>query len=571
MNEFFKKLLTKATALWANWSRTQRLIFAAVVLVVVVGVAALFRVSASPIMVSVISAPIRDEDALDRIVMRLSQEDVEVSVTPTGLVQVRDTATARRMRAILFREDLIPSGVDPWDIFDRERWTLTDFERNVNLRRAQERMIVEHLRAIDDIDNVMLQVGWPPDRLFRSEQHPVTASVTIIPKPGSDITISPQNRKKIEGIQKLLQYSIVGLAPENITISDHNGIQLNDFEGMAAADRLALINQEQRQIKNLETHYREKILTALQQTFSSDRVRDLNIKVEMDMSQKSISTTEHFPFTMKPRTPGLPYDDSILMESVTLSKSTSETLWEGTGFNPEGPGGTEGHTPPAFKDMSNLYGRMQQATNTQNEAINKSETQEERSPSLDKVTVSVNIDGVWEKKYDAKRNPIVLPNGLIEREYTPVPPEVIRATDEYIRGAIGYNSARGDSVVVTNIPVDRTLEFRAEDAEYFKRKQMQTTILVFVIGLTLLLFGFMLFRMISREMERRKRLAEEERARREQMMRESAMAAAEEEGMDVSISMEERSRMELMESAINLAKEHPEDAAQLIRTWLLEE
>jgi len=41
--------------------------------------------------------------------------------------------------------------------------------------------------------------------------------------------------------------------------------------------------------------------------------------------------------------------------------------------------------------------------------------------------------------------------------------------------------------------------------------------------------------------------------------------------MEVSISMEERSRMELMESAVNLAKEHPEDAAQLIRTWLLEE
>jgi len=29
--------------------------------------------------------------------------------------------------------------------------------------------------------------------------------------------------------------------------------------------------------------------------------------------------------------------------------------------------------------------------------------------------------------------------------------------------------------------------------------------------------------------------------------------------------------MELMESAINMAKEHPEDVAQLIRTWLLEE
>ena len=49
------------------------------------------------------------------------------------------------------------------------------------------------------------------------------------------------------------------------------------------------------------------------------------------------------------------------------------------------------------------------------------------------------------------------------------------------------------------------------------------------------------------------------------------MAEAEQEGMDVSISMEERTRMELMENAINMTKEHPQDAAQLIRTWLLEE
>jgi len=97
------------------------------------------------------------------------------------------------------------------------------------------------------------------------------------------------------------------------------------------------------------------------------------------------------------------------------------------------------------------------------------------------------------------------------------------------------------------------------------------TVIIFVSGLTLLLFGFMLFRVISREMERRRRIAEEERARREQMLRESAMAEAEQDGTEVSISYEERTRMELMENAINMAKEHPEDAAQLIRTWLLEE
>jgi len=568
MNEFFKKLFTKLAVLWAGWSTQQKIIITVIGVVVIGGVVALFKVSSTPIMVSVIDAPITDEAARERIVMRLAKEGVKISVSANGIVQVPDETTARKMRTILISEDLIPSGVDPWQIFDRERWTITDFERKVNFRRAQENMITDHLKAIEDVDNAVLKIVWPEKELFSSEQNPVTASVTIIPKPGSDIT---ENRKKIEGIQRLLQYAVEGLKAENIVITDHNGLQLNDFEGMVGIDRQNLIERENKFILAQEAKYRALVLKALQHTFSSDRVRDLNIKIEMDMSTKSFTENEITPIILKPRTPGLAYDDSEYVKSVTLSESTSQTTWKGTGFNPEGPAGVEGQTPPAFKDMSNLYGEMNQNTSVHNEEVNKRVTQGEKSPQIDRITVSVNIDGTWKWKYDEKRNPVITPDGSIEREFTPVSDEDLRNAAALIRDAVGYNSARQDSVTVTRIPFDRRDEFKAEDAAYFRKKQIQTTVVVFLSGLILLLFGFILFRMISREMERRRRLAEEERARREQMLRESAMADAEQEGMDVSISMEERQRMELMESAINMAKEHPEDVAQLIRTWLLEE
>jgi flagellar M-ring protein FliF len=100
---------------------------------------------------------------------------------------------------------------------------------------------------------------------------------------------------------------------------------------------------------------------------------------------------------------------------------------------------------------------------------------------------------------------------------------------------------------------------------------METTIIVFLIGVAVLLVAFILFRTISREIERRRRLEAEERARREEALRQQALLQAEEEGMDVSISVEERTRMELQESVANMTREHPEDAAKLIRTWLLEE
>jgi flagellar M-ring protein FliF len=571
MNEWIKKIAEQIKNLWGKWSLVQRIILIGVAVAVIGGLAALFSVSSAPTMVPVIDAPIRDEAALDRIVTRINEEGVKTQVSAAGIVQVPDEKTARQIRAILIREDLIPSGTDPWALFDRERWTTTDFERNVNLQRAIRQMITDHIKAVDDVDDANVTLVIPERALFRSEQNPTTASVIITPKPGSDIADPARNRKKIEGIQKILKFAVEGLKDENIVITDQTGTILNDFTGMAAMDRLNQIEKEQRIIRQQEAQYRAIVLTALQAIYTADRVRDLNLKIAMDMSKRAVDTEEFFPVTIRPDNLNTPYDDSELVPSITRSLSTSQTKWEGTGYNPEGPAGVEGQTPPAFKDMSNLYGRMTQETNTHNEEINKKVTQEERSPQIDRITVSVNIDGQWKWKYDEKGDPIVLPDGTIDRDYVPVPPDDLRSTQRLIQDAVGYNAGRGDSVTVQNIPFDRTKNFAEEDAAYFRKKQIQTTVLIFLSGLVILLVAFIVFRMITRELERRRRLEAEERARREAAIREGAIANAEEEGVDVSISVEERTRMELLESVTNMAKEHPEDVAQLIRTWILEE
>jgi flagellar M-ring protein FliF len=221
--------------------------------------------------------------------------------------------------------------------------------------------------------------------------------------------------------------------------------------------------------------------------------------------------------------------------------------------------------------MDNLYGKVNQETRTQNEEINSRHIEEEKSPGIDRVTVSVNIDGTWKLKYDEKKSPVELADGSLEREYTPVSPEDLRAAQALIRDAIGFNAARGDSVTVQNIRFDRTREFAEMDAMYRRQRQVQTTILVALSGVALLLVAFIAFRIITRELERRRRIREEELARQHQEMRERAFQEAEEQGVEVSMSVEERKRMELQENAINMAKEHPGDVAQLIRTWLLEE
>jgi hypothetical protein len=224
---FYKNPFGYILSLWRRLTIIRKISFGCIILAVIGSLAALRTIPLRHTPVPVINSPIRREAELDRIVRRISQENVKASVTPDGIVRVADEATALRMRAILIREDLIPAGTDPWAVFVRERWTVTDFERNANLRENIRQMVTDQIEAMDDVDQADVFIVLPEHELFRSEQNPITANVVIVPKPGSDIT---GNRQKIEGIQKILKLAVDGLDDKNIVIVNHHGVILNDFE-----------------------------------------------------------------------------------------------------------------------------------------------------------------------------------------------------------------------------------------------------------------------------------------------------------------------------------------------------
>ncbi|MBE6344535.1 MAG: flagellar basal body M-ring protein FliF [Spirochaetaceae bacterium] len=568
MNEWLKKLVSSVKELWAKWTIVQKVILFAIVIVAIIALVFLLRFSSKPTAVPLFNVAITDTTVLDNIMFRLATENVDANVNSAGIITVPDASTARRMRALLVREDLVPSDVDPWALFDTERWTTTDFERNVNLQRSITQMVTQHIEALDDVDKANVVLTIPERATFASEQNPTTASVVIYSKPGSDITT---NKKKIQGIQKLLLRAVEGLTEENITIADSSGNIINDFEGMEASERVDIIAKEQKLIRQLEMEYRVAILRSLQTTFTSDRVRDLNIKIDMDMSKAQVSGTRYSPIVVKEDNPNTPYDDSEYRDYLPISSETVTRVWTGTGYNPEGPAGVEGQNPPVYSDMSNLYGTSEETGVKQNNVINTEDYQEERSPSIDRVTVSVNIDGEWKLKKDENGNPILNPDGTLQRDYIPVDPVALADATSLVEAAIGYNRNRGDIVTVRNIRYDRSAEHAEEDAKYIREKNQRTTILISIACVAAVLLAFMIFRFISREVERRRRLRQEELLRQAQLERERTIMEAEQAGMDVTMSVEERHRAELQENAIMMAKEHPEDVAMLIRTWLMEE
>lgn len=570
MNEWFKNMIEKFQNFWKTSSVIVKVIVIGIALAVVGAVIFAVNVSGSDSTVKLFPQAVTDESVRNQILDRVARENVQVYVNDEGVISVNDEKTARRIRTLLSVEGLAPSNYDPFAEFYNRSWSTTDAEQNVRRKNAISAALKQHLESLSDIDVAFVTLVLPDKALFASEQNPVTASIAIRPSRTSDIL---SDRRKVKGIQDYILKAVEGLSAENLTIIDQNGHILNDFEGMAESDRVSIIEKQQKLIRKMEAQLEAKVLAALQNNYTSDRITDVIAHYEMDMSEKHSDSTIYSPIQIKPDNPDTPYDDSEYRDTLPISQQTVTKEWQGTGYNPEGPAGVEGQTPPVYSDVSNVIGKSTETGVSQNNVINTTHITEKVAPQPGRITISANIDGVWKLKKDPKTHEYIIneEDGNLVREYTPISPEDLAKIKEYVEAAVGFSKSRNDVVTITNIPIDHTQEFREFDEAYFKKLQTRRTILLVLAAVAVVLVGFILFRIISKEIERRRRAREEELLRQQQLAREQALWEAKDEAQTVTMSVEESRRAELQENAINMAKEHPEDVAMLIRTWLMEE
>lgn len=571
MNEWFKKLIASIKEKWAKWSKVQKGIaigvLAAVVAVIIFSIYWASRPKdwKGP---RLFSTPITNEQTRSDIMTRLDQENVDARIDNNGYIIVPNKEIAQRMRNILISEGLVPSSVDPFATYYDRGWSTTDAEQNTKKQRAIKKALEQHLEALDDVAKADVELVLPKDNLFKDMQNPVKADVILTLTPNSDLA---NNRRKIQGVERIVLSAVDGLTKEYLNITDRQGIPLNDDDGMKEMDRLSLIEREQKMIQKLENYYRQNLLDFVQGIKGEKRVPDIQVKIDMNFSERHVESTHYLPFIVKPDNPDTPYDESEIKDAVVGSSQTVTREWQGTGFNPQGPTGVEGQNPPVYSDMTNVIGRQIETGVTQNFLVNTDNITETTHPTIDRITVAVNVDGTWEKDYDKNHNYQFDEHGRIKRIYTPVEKTELDEIADLVQGVVGYSKEHKYLVVVRNVKIDHSEEFEAEDEAERRKRQTRWTIIFILIGVAAVLLVFILYRVISRELERRRRIKAEEERRRQEMARIMALQDAQNEGMEVTMSVEERRRAELQENAITMAKEHPEDVAMLIRTWLMEE
>lgn len=567
MENFFKKLLANLKNLFSKLSGTQKLILVGVAALVVVGFVFLLSFSSKQTEAYLFESPIEQQD-FTRITNKLTEWNAAYRTREGKFIVVKDEQTGAYLRMKLGQAGVLPSGIKGWELFDTQSWTTTDFERDINKRRAIIGEITRHIKLLDDVEDVSIQVTMPKPELYIDEEVPYTASVIITPSPYSDILT---NKKKIMGIIDLIAFGVDRLSPENVVVTDHHGNILSDFTAEDEADYLSRAKEEWKIKERLRLQMQNGVSDKLKAMLGVDKV-DVSVELELDFDQKKVEKTEFIPIVKRQDNPETPYDETEVELNVVRSAKDTTEHFEGVGFVPEGPPGVEPNIPPGYKEAMGEGTKYDKAENVRNYEISQQVSSIVSSPyKINRLSVAVWVDGTWEKLYDEEGKPVMTEEGGIQRNYISRTSEEMKSFEEIVKGAIGYSPARRDTVIVKNIQFDRTEAFELEDAYLKKREQLRKTLISALIALFAIFIVTIAYRAISREVSRRKRIKEEELARQQQLMREAALKSAEEEGVEIELSAEERARLEMQENVMNIAREHPEDVAKLIRTWLAEE
>ncbi len=581
MADFINQISGRFKGILGKLTKVQKFIILGVVVAVMVSLVVTAMISSEESRVLLYKAGLKKGD-FKRVTAKLNGMKVDYTTSNDRYIYVDSGEKATKLRAQLGVEGVVQN-VRGFELFDNTEFSTTDFERKINLRRAVTGNMVRHLEALEDVEKAQVTISFGDSRRFYrrdQEDNPLTASVSITPASFSDIR---ENKNKLRGLRDFIAKAIDRLKPENVIILDQaTGVDLTDkIEPSEYDESMRMAREQQKHIRKVRQEAVREVRTILTKIY--DERYELTLTVDLNFDSKRESSHEIVPINLKD--PKDKFGKSKMIEGAAVSMETVVETFDGPVLIPEGPAGTAPSIAPGSKELIDRATRYKKVREVKNTIVSTKDTETSKQPVEEVgMRIAVAIDAQWEEVKDKDGTVILQDNGKIKRLMT-WPVNAIKNNQVNIDKAklrtdlnklkklleAKVNRKRGDIVEVQYISFDHSKEWAARDEEL--REQLRNRRLLIAAGIFIaaLVLIIVLFRMIKQYTDRRRRLKEEEFAREQQAMREAALLAAEEEGIMIDLQPEDKARLEMQENAINLAKDKPQEVAQLIRTWLVED
>ncbi|GAB7079725.1 flagellar basal-body MS-ring/collar protein FliF [Megalodesulfovibrio paquesii] len=397
---------------WGRTNLTQRVFLAGLAVAVVAAFIFMLAVLNQPNM-KVLYSQLAPEDA-NRVVEILKADKVKYELADNGATVLVPEALVYDLRLKIAGEGaMVGQGVG-FEIFDELKMGQTDFVQKINYQRALQGELSRTIMEFPEIEKARVHLVIPKKSLFIEEEAKPSASIVLQVRDGKKL-----EQKQVQSVVNLVAMAVEGLDKEKITVTDTRGQPLYAPSGEGTLEGLTTTQLNYKQ--TLERSYERRIEEMLAPVVGSGKVI-AKVNADLDFSQRTVRKELWDP-----------------EKAVVRSEQRSE---EST----NGRANTESGIPEANFRGDGVAGAVStQASNRETRTTNYEINKEEQNivapvGELNRLTVAVIVDGLYEKA-----------EGAEEFTYVPRSAEEMQRFQELVRSAVGYDSARGDSVQVNDI------------------------------------------------------------------------------------------------------------------------
>lgn len=467
------------------------------------------------------------KDAAD-ILARLEERKVPYRLSGDGRTVEVPEPTVHRTRLALAQEGLPRNGVVGLEIMDKYNLGATEFDKRVQYLRAIQGELTRTILQIDGVEAARVHLNVPEPSLFVRDEKPASAAILLRLRPGA--ALEPA---QVRGIMHLVAGSVEGLKPESVTVLDENGKILSADVAEGAGSGGAALNGNLAVQAEFERQLQKSVQSLLEQVLGPGNVV-ARVRAELNFDQQTVERELFQPLK----------DD----QGIVRSMEELQERFRGTG---QPAGGVPGVDPnagiPTYQMAGGGQGEYERTQITRTFEINKVREQIAVAPgAVKRLSVSV----------------------VVNRTLTPQQEAGIR---DAVTAAVGIDPERRDQITVVGMPFNTELADRLRAGEQEpKAGQGAPWVKYAVVAAAALLVTAAFLVTVIRGRRRAAARAEEERLARELLAQnQAAQARAEEEARQKQA--EAAWQTELHAQVTALARQKPEEVAQIVRSWLNEE
>lgn len=453
------------------------------------------------------------------IIQKLKEKKIPYKVSGNLILIPSDKVYELRLQ--LASEGVPQGGSVGFELFDKTSFAMTDFVQKLNYRRALQGELARTIKSIAAIEECRVHLAIPEKSLFAQEGERPKASILVKLRPGKSLY-----QEQVQGIVHLVSSSVDGLNPKDVTIVDQTGEVLTAPTG---EDNIVITKTQLELQRNYERDMEQKIIKLLEPVVGRGKVE---AKVTATIDFTKIEKTEERVD---------PESQVIISEQRNTERSTNGTIG--------GVPGVASNLPDRTAVQSETYqSQSEKKEETINYEVSKVVSRIMTAPGeIKRVSAVVLIDSASKQ------------NVIDEAKAAAFSEEEINQIEEMVKRAIGFTEDRGDEVKVISMQFEELNTFE-EELPTPKREIIPLLMenLKYIVPVLSVLFLFLfVIRPLMKTLTTPPTQAE-------RYSPQTVATTAE------SQKIAEKTEKPLRDRIAEWVHQNPEEAAELVKSWLEE-